>query len=447
MSCGANNIAMAFYKENAGNAAPDFASTPMQALRLVSEDFNSAQALDESNEVRGDAQSSGSVITGISGAGNIQLQYSLSTYDEFICAMLYAPAAGSGWGVDGFSANADPVTTTAAFTITGDVITGTVDAAPSAGDRILISGTGNRNMDTVFEVVSATVGDITLLNDTGAGSIEAYAGYTAGASIGSAVAIKGMKGYTRNGTQERLYGLVRFYSDSSLIGESSSTDLNSCDWALFRGALPTGLQLAAAPGQAGWTGTIPFIFKDEKTITNASGGDNPSGFDVDNWSEITASNDKKLVDVIDGPVMIRLKDLSDNSFTRVDPLSFNFSISNNASEITATRNPGAICINQGTMSMNVSIQLLYVDAAFHQGMLDQKFYEVEIAIGDGTDAQIWRFGKCRYTSSRPNPGRNAPVVQTLDFIVEAGGEQCREVAAASANNTVGKMCQVLRTYA
>jgi hypothetical protein len=258
-----------------------------------------------------------------------------------------------------------------------------------------------------------------------------------------------MKGYTRNGTEERLYGLVRFYSDSSEIGVSSTAGLgiDECDWALFRGALPTGLQLAAAPGQAGWTGTIPFIFKDEKTITTASSDTNPSGFDVDDWQEITASNDKKLVDVIDGPVMIRLKDLSDNSFTRVDPLSFNFSISNNASEISATRNPGAICINQGTMSMNVSMQLLYVDAAFHQGMLDQKFYEVEIAIGDGTDAQIWRFGKCRYTSSRPNPGRNAPVVQTLDFIVEAGGEKCREVGALSANNTAGQMCQVLRTYA
>ena len=44
------------------------------------------------------------------------------------------------------------------------------------------------------------------------------------------------------------------------------------------------------------------------------------------------------------------------------------------------------------------------------------------------------------TSERPNPGRNAPIVQSLSFQVEAGGTDY-------AGSTGAKMVECIRFYA
>jgi hypothetical protein len=449
------NPALAYYKEGANKAAPTFNNTtsPLRLLRLVSEDLKATPERDESNEVRGDAQSSGSVITGVTAAGSIQLQYSLDTYDDLIVGMLYAPddtgtGREDGWQQDGFTPLA-AIMGGGAGAVTFNATNMTFTSAalftrvPAAGERIYVTGFGNKNLDTVFTVAAGSDSStIELENDTGAADIAAYAGVSADV-VGTGILLQPVRGYTRNGTYDRKFGLVRFYSDTDLAGTASATGLAATDWRLFRGAVFTSIQLAVAPGSAGWTGTLSVLFSDENVIKDATSAANIGGFQITNWDQVKTQNTYSLADAIKGVVMVRLRKIGDavTASTRLDPLSFTYTKGNNAQEVRATRNRGAIDVNQGTFSGNLSFELLYVDPTYAESMEADDAYEVEVAVADAEGhCQVWRFPKARFTAEAPNPGKNNPVTETLAFITEAGGDGF----ALGAGN--GRQVEILRFY-
>lgn len=446
------NPGLGYYKEGANRTAPNFtnvAGNRLRLLRQVSEDFNTNLQRDRSNEVRNDGQSSGSVITGASAGGNLQLQYSLDTYDDFLAGILYAADvndAGTGredgWRQAGFTALADILAAPASVTF--QVADGSFNSAaaftraPAAGERIYVRGFGNKNLDTIWVVAAgATTSKIVVENDTGdAGGVDAYAGVTADV-VAAAVTIAPVKGYTRNGTFERPFGLVRMYSDTEPAGVAGTTGLNATDWSLFRYGIPTGIQLACAPGQAGWTGTIPFLMGDETPILDATSASNIGSFQVTNWDEVEVANTNPLANAIQSVLLVRLRKVGAavTTATRVDPLSFNINVTNGAAEVQATRNRGAIAIIGPQFGATVAMSLVYIDSTFHQAMLNDDAYEVEIAVGDSEGrAQLWRFPKCRFTSERPNPGVNNPIAQNLSFEAEPGGQGF--VGGATAGRTI-----------
>lgn len=448
------NPALAYYKEAANNAAPTFNNTTskLRLLRLVSEDLNTRFQRDESNEIRGDAQSSGSIIVSASGGGSINLQYSLDTFDDLIVGMLYAADdAGTGredgWLQGGFTALGNILAapgTAVTFDVADDSLNATsFTRAPAENERIYVRGFGNKNLDTIFVVdAGATTSKIPLKNDTGAADIATYAGIGANV-VSSTVTIAPVKGYTRNGTFERKFGLVRFYSDIEAAGVAGTTGLATCDWALFRGAIFTGLQLAVAPGTAGWTGSISVLLKDETNISDATSASNIGGFQITDWDQFELQNSYSLANPIQSVVMVRLRKIGDavTAATRVDPLSFNINTANGAQEIAATRNRGALDINQGTFQGSIALSLLYIDPTYHQSMLDDDAYEIEIGVADAEGhCQLWRLPKNRLTSERPNPGKNNPIQQNLTFTSEAGGDGF--VGSAGT----GKMLEILSFY-
>jgi len=456
------NPGLGYVKETKGSygntTVPNSGNNNLRVLRLVSEDYNTAFQRDESNEVRNDAQSSGSVIVSANVGGSLQLQYSLDTYDDFLVGLLYADddsvvTREDGWTSAGFTPLAD--VTTADEAVTFEVSDSSLnhgtgwDRTPAEGEIIFATGFGNKNLDTVFRVgASPTSTKITLVNDTGEASVAAYAGLSSDLA-GTAVRIYAVRGYTRNSTYERSFQIVRFYSDTSLAGTTSTTGLDSTDWALFRGMIPNSLQLAVAPGQAGWTGTMSFIGKDEQIIDDATSAA-VGGFDVQNWNEAVIANSNPLANAIQSVVMVRLlrNGLAETNAVRVDPLSFSMNVANNAQEVSATRNLGAIAINQQTFSASVQMSLLYIDSTYHAGMLADDFYEVEIAVADADGrCQLWRFPKARYVSERPNPGRNNPVAQNLTFTAEAGGAPY-DASDGAGYGTAGtaRMVEVLSFY-
>lgn len=447
------NPGLAYYKEGANKTAPNFtnvAGTRLRLLREVSENFNTNLKREASNEVRNDAQPSGSSIAGAEATGTLNLQYSLDTYDDFLVGILYAANdAGTGrehgWRQASFTPLAAILASPASvtFDVSDDSLNGTFARAPAAGERIYVRGFGNKNLDTIFVVASgATTSKIPLENDTGAADVATYAGIAANVT-GAAVSITPVAGYTRNGTYERKFGMVRMYSDTDLAGTASTSGLNACDWALFRGGIASGVQLAVAPGQAGWTGSISMILADEAIITDATSAANLGGFQITNWDELEVLNTNPLANAIQSVLMVRLRKVGAavTEATRVDPQSFNINIGNGAAGIELTRNLGAVEINQGTYAVTVGLALLYIDPTYHQAMLSDEAYEIEIAVGDADGrAQLWRFPKGRMTSERPNPGKNAPIIQNLSFTFEPGGQGY--VGAATA----GRVVEILSFY-
>jgi len=441
------------YKTSQAIANTD-SSTKFKLLRNVSEDLNTNLQRDESNEVRGDAQSSGSTITGASAAGSLQLQYSLDTYDDLLIGLLYAATvndAGTGredgWQQGGFTPVADVMASPGSMTfdVASNKFTSSgLFAVQAAGARIYVTGFGNKNLDTVFVVAAGSdASNINLVNDTGEASIAAYAGIAVDVTTTTGF-VRSVKGYTRNGTFERSFQLVRLYSDTELAGQASTTGLAAVDWTLFRGGIPSSIQLAVAPGQAGWTGTMSFLCADEQIIEDAT---TPAlgGFTVTNWDQVMVTNNNPLANAIQSVVMVRLRKDGGAPTTaqRFDPLSFNINVANNASEIAATRNRGAIAINLGTFSVTVAMSLLYIDAAFHKAMLADSFYEIEIAVADSEGrCQLWRFPKARFTSERPNPGKNQPIAQNLSFTCESGGDG----GPTSSSAGTGRMVEILTFY-
>ena len=453
MAVNFKNLGLAYFTEASYGVAPTMASTPtsgqtkLQFTRLVSEDFNTAFSREESNEVRGDAQTSGSVITSASGAGSISIQYSLDTYDELLPGLMFSEhvaqgdiqARDKGWL--SFSHTSGNLCTAVTPSLAGNILTIGDDLTTdvSVGDYIYISESGSNNLDGVFKVAAIDTTTITLTNDTGEADVATYVGTTA---VDAGIEIRVMQDICENGTGEMTYGFVRAYSDASLAGQgSATTGLASCQWAIFRGAYVTGLQLSVAPGQAGWTGTFSTLFKDETTVTDATSAATGSGLQVQNWDQTAEPNTNALPDAITGVAQIKI---SGGGVTkRFDALSMNVNMSNNSEEVSALRNRGALCINQGSFSASIEMELIYGDEgnALHAAMLNNDAFEIEFAIQDGEGrAQLWRFPKCRVTSERPNPGRNAPIVQSLSFQVEAGGTDY-------AGSTGAKMVECIRFYA
>jgi hypothetical protein len=455
------NLGLAYYKEGANRAAPNFtnaAGNRLRLLRKVSEDLNTNISRDRSNEVRTDGQLSGSVITGASGGGTLNLQFSLDTYDDLLVGMLYAgddAGAGreDGWLQGGFAALANILAApaTVQFQVADGSLNGSAvfTRAPAEGERIYVRGFGNKNLDTIWTVAAgATTSKVTLVNDTGMASIAEYAGIAA--DVSASVTVLPVKGYTRNATLERPFGFVRLYTDSELAGTASTTGLATVDWAVFRGCILTGIQLACAPGSAGWTGSFSALLADEVVITDATSAANVGGFQITNWDEVEVANANPLVNAIQSVLMVRLKKVGQaiTTATRVDPQSFNVNVTNGATELQATRNRGAIAIIGPAVGATVTMALLYIDPTFHQAMLADDAYEIEIGVGDSEGrAQLWRFPKNRFTSTRPNPGVNQAVLQNLTFESEPGGQPFAYTGFTNGGATAARTVEICSFYA
>lgn len=428
------NIGLAYYKEGANKTAPNFtnvAGTRLRLQRQVNSDLGTNLQSDRSNEIRNDGQVSGSVTTGASAGGTVNGLFSLDTYDDYLAGILYAADdAGTGredgWRQGGFAALADILATpgSVTFNASDDSLNGTFLRAPAAGERIFARGFGNKNLDTVFVVAAgSTTSKIELENDTGMASVAEYAGVAANVTA-TAVTIAPVKGYTRAGTFQRPFGLVPMFSDTEQAGTAGTTGLNAVDWSLIRGSVPTGIQIAVAPGSAGMTISIPFLASDEIVVEDATSAANVGGFQITNWDEIEPLNTNPLTNAIQSVLMVRLREVGAavTAATRVDPQSFNINLTNGSTEVQATRNLGAIAIIGPAIGATVALSLLYIDPTYHKAMIAERRYEVEIAIGDSDGrAQLWRFPRCKITSQRPNPGLNQPVTQSLTCDSEPGG--------------------------
>ena len=463
-------LGLAYFKESypgsgaygvvpAGIDAAGFA----QMMRLVDDSIDTDLSRQESNEIRSDAQSSGSIVTDAKAGGSFNLQWSLQTYDDLLPGLLYAAddagtARNDGWRAGGFTpAAATPLASAGSLTwnFATNKFTATFTRAPLVGEKVFVTGFGNKNLDTIWEVASSpapSTTEFTPVNDTGATDVSTYAGVTANVTTTTGKVVDA-QGYARNGTAERSYGLVKFFSDSSLAGTTSSSGLTTVDWSVFRGQIPATLQLAAAPGQAGFTGSMTFKGKDEVLISNATVA--TQGYVVSDWNRFLAPTTVALVNTLQNVVMVRLKKITGAApvaadYTRVDPLSLSLNLNNNGTEIGALRNLGAIAIQQGTFSATIALSLLYIDSRYHAAMLAGQAYEVELGLADSAgNCQLWRFPKCQLTSKRPNPGKNKPVETPLSFVAEAGGSGLEAAANSltqSSLDTAGKMVEVVRFY-
>ena len=430
------NITLGYYKEGANKAAPNFTNVAGNRLRLqrqVNSDLGTNLQSDRSNEIRNDGQVSGSVTTGASAGGTINGLFSLDTYDDYLASILYAADvndAGTGredgWRQGGFTPLGDilAVAGTVTFQVADGSFNGTFLRAPAAGERIFVRGFGNKNLDTVWVVAAgATTSKIVVENDTGMATVADYAGVAANVSS-TAVTITPVKGYTRAGTFQRPFGLVPMYSDTEAAGTAGTTGLNAVDWALIRKSIPTGIQIAVAPGTAGMTISIPFLSSDEIIVEDATSASNVSGFRITNWDQVEPLNSNPLTNAIQSVLMVRLRKVGAavTTATRTDPQSFNINVTNGSTEVTATRNLGAIEVIGPAVGATVQLSLLYLDPTYHKAMIAEDRYELEIAIGDSDGrAQLWRFPRCKITSQRPNPGLNQPVLQSLTCDSEPGG--------------------------
>lgn len=430
------NITLGYYKEGANKAAPNFTNVAGNRLRLqrqVNSDLGTNLQSDRSNEIRNDGQVSGSVTTGASAGGTINGLFSLDTYDDYLASILYAADANDagtgredGWRQGGFTPLADILAVAGAvtFQFADGSFNGTFLRAPAAGERIFVRGFGNKNLDTVWVVAAgATTSKIVVENDTGMATVADYAGVAANVAA-TAVTITPVKGYTRAGTFQRPFGLVPMYSDTEAAGTAGTTGLNAVDWALIRKSIPTGIQIAVAPGTAGMTISIPFLASDEVVIEDATSSSNQSAFQITNWDELEPLNSNPLTNAIQSVLMVRLRKVGAavTTATRVDPQSFNINVTNGSTEVAATRNLGAIEVIGPAVGATIALSLLYVDPTFHKAMIAEDRYEVEIAIGDSDGrAQLWRFPRNKITSQRPNPGLNQPVLQSLNCDSEPGG--------------------------
>lgn len=430
------NITLGYYKEGANKAAPNFTNVAGNRLRLqrqVNSDLGATLQSDRSNEIRNDGQVSGSVTTGASAGGTVNGLFSLDTYDDYLASILYAADvndAGTGredgWRQGGFTPLTDilAVPGTVTFQVLDGSFNGTFLRAPAAGERLFVRGFGNKNLDTVWVVAAgATTSKIIVENDTGMATVAEYAGVAANVAR-TGVTITAVKGYTRAGTFQRPFGLVPMYSDTEAAGTAGTTGLNAVDWALIRQSIPTGIQIAVAPGTAGMTISIPFLSSDEIIVEDATAASNVGGFQITNWDELEPLNNNPLTNAIQSVLMVRLRRVGAAliAATRVDPQSFNINVTNGSTEVTATRNLGAIEVIGPAVGATVQLSLLYIDATYQKAMIAEDRYELEIAIGDSDGrAQLWRFPRCRITSQRPNPGLNQPVLQSLTCDSEPGG--------------------------
>jgi len=327
-----NRTALRFIKESTFGVTP---ATPVfQALRFTGESLNYNLSNITSNEIRDDRQRSALVQVQSDAAGDLNIEMSYNSYDEFLQA-----AFASAWGTA--TDIVDSLTISAVAADNSLNSSGTEFANLVVGQWIKLTSTTNNGYGRVATQTSAkiTLTGITLADE----------------SAGTAVSVSGTM--MRNGTTLLSYTIQKALQDSTV-----PTYMN------FTGARCGGLDLSYATGQI-VTGAFKFMAL----------GANVSETQITGATVVPATT-TEVMNAVGNISAIYLNDSQSTAFFNTLSLSIN----NNLRSQDAIGSLPHVGIALGSLDVTGDINLYFEDKTMYDLYLNASAFSLAFVMEDAS---------------------------------------------------------------
>jgi len=366
----ANRMTLAYIEESTfGVIEP--ANPTMQDLRFTSESLRQDTNSTESAEIRADRQIADVIRTGISGAGDISIEYSYSAFDDFFEAGLLSAV----WTTESQDiAGANTVSVDGANVYTIDAGTWTV--TPAVGSwveiRVFVAAVNNG-----YKRVTAST--TTTMTVTGAAtSVEAT---VAGASITTLA-------HVTNGTTLRTFNIEKEYADVASL------------FALLTGMAIDGVNLDISSDQL-VTGGFSFVGSRSLSSRTATMGDGTN----------TAAASNEVMNAIDNvPTVLE-------ALVTYDVTGFTMALTNNLRARVQVGTLGAISLGTGTVGIT-GTTLAYFDAlTIMDKYLDATTSDLVVVLEDDAgNGYVFDLPQVKYTSGqRVAGGLNQDIIAEMAY--------------------------------
>lgn len=359
-----NRISLRYVVEDEFGVVPD--DTPnMSEVRLTGESLRGDASYVQSAEIRSDRQVPDVVRTGIGASGNIEVEWSLPTFQDFIAMALMADGASLA---DAWADQVDALSlTTVAITKSGNEVTFTKSGAFgsfTAKSWVYVSGCADAGNNGLFKVKTQASGAITVFNPAG------VANASDGCSIRQAAQVV-------NGTTFRSMYLERQYNDlTNKIRPFTGMAIET--WALSVSAT------AILTGSFGWMG------KQQLAIASSTAG---SG------SPVAAPTDG-VCNAVDHVQAV----YESNSYNRFDITDFNFSMTNNFRQRMIVGTLGPISIGAGTIGITGGVDSFFEDEGVADDFVNDTPSMLAFTIDRGNYAMVIEFPRVKYESAEQTAG-------------------------------------------
>ena len=353
-----------------------YATTPatptMKVSRITGETLGQDTQSTSSQELRSDRQVSALIQTGISAAGDLNIEWSNDTYDDFLESALQSAA----WTTPATTLSASIAMANVAgitWTLTGTGV-GTTFPVGSVGKWLNLTCAGTPAINGVYKIIGHT--SATVITVLGA----------QGAAVSS----------TPMGCSE-MSQLVNGTTFSSFTIQKQYVDLSNT-FAIYRGAAPSGFTITVAPDQI-VTGSFSFIATKETSGTSDLATTTTPATTTQPWNGIT-----NVVYVYDDLTVLPIT-------------AFNMALNNNLRPRLQVGTLGAISIGSGTVDITGGCSGYFTDTTQMAKFLADTVTSISVVFKDAAgkyyvfDMPSVKFSAGRRVAS----GINTDVVQELSF--------------------------------
>ena len=358
----------------------------MQDLRYTGESLGLQISNTESQEISDARQVTDLVQTGAECGGDINLELSGGTYDDFLLALIGVNA----WtNVVNIAANATISFTAGTDAANLDEISGTgLFGSVADGQWLFVRGATNPKNNGMKQVKTATADMLTL---------SSFGGLTNEAA-GASVSITGKMLRNPSTGAEFIQKSFSFERSHSDVGK----------FFIFRGMRVNSLSLNFGTGSI-ITGSINFLGKDSDVasttfVANNAGGVLPATT-TKVLNAITDVKNKNIV--IDGEAV-------DSSY--ISALSF--SISNNLRGVKAIGYKGNAEISEGRLSITGNLNIYFNDTKFYEKYVDSSEFSLAYSVVNEETGRgyAFTFPRAMISSDQPNAsGTGQDVVENMGW--------------------------------
>jgi len=365
----ANRVLVKAVKESTWGTTP---GTPtMKVLRLTGESLGQDTQSTSSQELRSDRQVSNLIQTGISSSGDLNIEWSNDSYDDFLESALQSavwttPAAAYSASV--VMANVSGLT----WSLTGALI-GTTFPTGAIGKWVNLTCAGTPAINGVYKILTSAAGVINVLGFQGA-------------AVASTPMVITEMSQVVNGTTFVSYTIQKQYVDLTNT------------YAIYRGASPAGFTITVTPDQI-VTGNFSFIGKKEESGTSDLANVTTAATTTQPWNGIT-----NVVAVYDDQVLLPVT-------------AFNMTLNNNLRPRLQVGTLGAISVGSGTVDITGSVSGYFADTVQLAKFLADTTSAISVVFKDAAGKYyVFDMPSIKFSAGRRvATGINTDVIQELSF--------------------------------
>lgn len=352
------------------------ASLALQIVRHTGETFAMQTSSKPSDEIRSDRQIADIIRTGWRVSGELSIEFSAGTYDEFMAAALES----AGWSTP-VSVNGTNISCSASDN--------SINSASSAfgslnvGQWIKQTGwTGANAVNNGYFKITSKPSNAKIIVQ-GRTLIDSSAGDSITVNMGAQIV---------NGVTKSHYSFERQMTDLTNVRQA------------YRGVTCEGMRGSAVTGQP-FTGSFSFVGRDETNETATIGN-----------GTYTAAGTTPILSGVDNVLSV-MYDATGSVLADVPSTEFSFDIRNNLRDRNTLGDGGPVSFGDGEVAATGTARGYFDSNAAYTKFLSWQNVGMAMVVEDPTGAAyVFDFPRCKFTSATRNaPAKNSDIMRDFGW--------------------------------